>query len=267
MTRLVQRTVAVLSALDEQPSSLHELHLRTEIHRTTLLRILEALVEEGVVGRSSGAGKYRLRHKVRQWGRKLTTRDIIAEAAEALLPAYAERVKWPTDVLLRHPRLPCLIVIETNRPSSPFPVKPNQVGHSVPLLPSAAGRTYLAHLPEPRRRALFDRIVGKARPDFGKPTTYDDLQAETSEIRRQGFGTRARFFRGGDYSEDITEQDGLLAMAVPVLCQSKLVAVVNTQWSGKAHNVAAFADRYLALQQDLARRLGDKIAEATEIAK
>jgi len=267
MTRLVHRTVSVLTALSDGAATLHELHNRTQIHRTTLLRILEALAEEGLVRRTVGEGKYQLRHKVRRWGQKLTSGDLIAEAADDLLPAYADRVKWPTDVLLRHPRLPCLIVTETNRPKSPFPVKPNQVGHSVPLLPSAAGRTYLAFLDETRRRALLDRIVGEGRTAYGRRATYDELKLELDEIRARGFGTRARYFRGGDYRDDTTEQDGLLAMAVPVFRRDQVVAVVNTQWSAKAHNEADFAKRYLAQQLDLAAQIGERLSQPFDLTK
>lgn len=259
MTRLVHRTVRVLSALSDSAATLHELHLRTQIHRTTLLRILEALAEEDLVRRTSGEGKYQLRHKVRQLGQRLTPGDLIAETAADLLPGYAESVKWPTDVLLRHPRLPCLIVTETNRPKSPFPVKPNQVGHSVPLLPSAAGRTYLAFLAEARRRVLLDRIIGKGRAAYGRRTTYEELKLEFDEIRARGYGTRARFFRGGDYHDDTSEQDGLLAMAVPIFRRNQVVAVLNTQWSAKAHDEADYAKRYLARQLELAEQISNRL--------
>ncbi|WP_323765806.1 IclR family transcriptional regulator domain-containing protein [Marinovum sp.] len=263
MTRLVHRTVAVLTALSDKTSTLHELHLRTGIHRTTLLRILEALAEEGLVRRTADGGQYQLRHAIRQWGRKLTFRDRIVEVAGDLLPAYAERVKWPTDVLLLHPSLPCLIVVETNRPKSPFPVKLNHVGHSVPLLPSAAGRTYLAFAPETRRRSLLDRIISDGRPSSGLPPNLDALQRDLDEIRERGFGTRVRFFRGGDYRHDSKEHDGLLAMAVPVHRRDRLVAVVNTQWSAKAHNEAEFAKRTLAQQTELARCIEAEIGQAS----
>jgi len=265
MPRLVRRTVTVLSIVSSKPVSLTELYDQTGIHRSTLLRILNALISEELVRRSSGDGKYRVTHKVRNWGQRLSASDHLAEVACELLKAHAEAVKWPTDLLMLHPQHPCLVVIETNRPQSPFPVKLNQIGHTVPLLPSAAGRTYLAFLSEKKRESMLHRLLGRARTTLGQTEKYEELQSDLQAVNERGFGNRARFFRGGNYRDERSERDGLLAQAVPVFHNDSVVAVVNTQWNSKAHNEEEFSTLYLSKQIDLAGFISAKLSKPNEI--
>lgn len=252
MTRLVHRAFSVLRALSDGPASLNSLHHETKLHRTTLLRILEALIEEGVVRRAIGGDTYHITHNVKNLGRNITPPDLLAEAASEHLRAYTTVVKWPTDVLHLHPKHPCLVVTDTNRPKSPFPVKPNRIGRKVPLLPSAAGRAYLAFTMKSER----DRLLRKAkRPGYsGTSPSFkpEILEEELRHVRQQGYGTRSETFRGGDFLSKTVGNDGLLALAVPIFNGPHILAVLNTQWNAKAYDETGFSARYLSLQTELA---------------
>lgn len=70
----------------------------------------------------------------------------------------------------------------------------SHIGTSVELYATAVGKSYLAHLPEPRRSNLLDRIELEKRT----PSTFTDrerLEYELAAIRRQGFAfnTEERF--------------------------------------------------------------------------
>ncbi len=252
MARLVHRAFAVLRALNESPANLNRLHEQTDLHRATLLRILDALIQEGMVRRAIGGDTYHLKHCVKLLGRKISKTDLLAEAASEHLQSYSSLVRWPTDVLHLHATQPCLVVAETNRPGSPFPVKPNRIRHTVPLVPSAAGRAYLAFMKKSRREHLLrkaERLGYFLQSPHIKP---GHLEKDLEAVRQKGYGTRADFFRGGDYLEKRIENDGLLALAVPVLNGTDLIAVLNTQWNAKAYDEAGFSSRYLAGQIELA---------------
>lgn len=231
---------------------MNRLHERTGLHRATLLRILDALIQEGMVRRAVGGDTYHLKHCVKLLGRKISKTDLLAEAASEHLQKYSSLVRWPTDVLHLHPTQPCLVVAETNRPGSPFPVKPNQIRHTVPLVPSAAGRAYLAFMKKSRRELLLRKAERLGYFLQSPHIQAAQLEKELDAVRERGYGTRADFFRGGDYLEKRIENDGLLALAVPVLNGSELIAVLNTQWNAKAYDEAGFSSRYLAGQMELA---------------
>ena len=130
--------------------------------------------------------------------------------------------------------------------------QPNRIRHTVPLVPSAAGRAYLAFMKKSRREHLLrkaERLGYFLQSPHIKP---GHLEKDLEAVRQKGYGTRADFFRGGDYLEKRIENDGLLALAVPVLNGTDLIAVLNTQWNAKAYDEAGFSSRYLAGQIELA---------------
>ena len=260
MARLVQRTIAILSELDLQTATLSEIHKNTGIPQATLLRILDVLIAEGLVRRSVGHGTYALTHKTKNLGAAVSEQDHLAECAADLLRAHASVVKWPTDVLLLHATQPYLVVAETNRPRSPFPVKPHRIGRTIPLLPSAAGRTYLAYLSDARRDALLRRLMRSSRRQPGPHASLENLSESVAAIRAKGYGTRSQYFRGGEFASRSLEQDGLLALAVPIFKGSSVFAVANTQWDSSAYREEEFSQTYLESQLALARAISERIS-------
>lgn len=261
MVRLVHRTVAILSELGNRSATLSELNKCTGMPQSTLFRILDALIAEGLVRRSVSEGKYRLTHKTKSLGSMVSEQDFLAECASELLREHATVVKWPTDVLMIHPSDPCLVVAESNRPKSPFPVKPNRIGRTVPLLPSAAGRTYLAYLSDDRREMLLRKLLRKARPEGANTESIKTLLESLEIVRSKGFGTRSQFFRGGDFTSSSIEQDGLLALAVPIFLGGKVFAVANAQWTSTAYREEEFSTKYLAKQLALADAISKELSK------
>lgn len=261
LVRLVQRTIAILSELDLQAATLNKIHKSTGIPRATLLRILGALIDEGLVRRSVGQGIYSLTHKTKNLGHAASELDNLAECAADLLRAHASVVKWPTDVLMLHANQPCLVVAETNRPRSPFPVKLHRIGRTVPLLLSAAGRTYLAYLSDTRRDTLLRRLIRSSRGQPASDTSIEDLSHSLTDVRAKGYGTRSRYYRGGEFASGNVEHDGLLALAVPVFKDGSVFAVANTQWDSSAYGEEKFAEKYLDHQLTLAVAISEKYSK------
>lgn len=260
MARLVRRAIAILSELDLQAATLSEIHKNTGVPQATLLRILDVLIAEGLVRRSVGNRTYALTHKTKNLGGGVSEQDHLAECAADLLRAHASVVKWPTDVLLLHASQPCLVVAETNRPRSPFPVKPQRIGRTVPLLPSAAGRTYLAYLSDTRRNALLRRLMRSSCRQTAPDASLENLGESLAAVRAKGYGTRSQYFRGGEFAARSLEHDGLLALAVPIFKEGSVFAIANTQWDSSAYREKEFSQKYLDSQLTLARAISDRMA-------
>ena len=68
------------------------------LHRTTVRRLLETLLEEGYVRRSTSDDSFRLTIKVRQLSEGFRDEQWISALAAPLLGDLLREVVWPTDV-------------------------------------------------------------------------------------------------------------------------------------------------------------------------
>ncbi|MDB5958880.1 MAG: transcriptional regulator, partial [Massilia sp.] len=114
----------------------------TGLHRTTVRRLLETLVEEGYVWRSSSDESFRLTLAVRGLSDGFTDAERIATVAPPIMGQLLQRVTWPSD--LATPDGDAMIIRETTHRFSPLSFHRAMVGRRLPMLFTAAGRVYFA---------------------------------------------------------------------------------------------------------------------------
>ena len=254
--RALERGLQALEALQAQPiASLHELHAATKIPKPTLLRILRTLERNGLVSRRLADGHYRMCGLSRP-AHKRDRYDLVAEAAAPVLHRLCREVLWPSDLLV--PAGNHMERRETSRSRSPFPIHPahemNRVGQPVSWLLSAVGRAYLAHCPVREREDILRRLRRSGKTDdrlAHQPKRLDEILAEA---RAKGYATRDTGFVGGFYGA-ISRDDGLAAIAVPLLDRTRVHGAINILWIKTAFPVEEFAARHLGALQAAAREI------------
>ncbi len=245
--RGLQRGLQVLAVLQTSPiCSLHDIHLATQISKPSLLRILNTLERAGLVSRRLADGHYRISAFTRE-PRKRDRYDRVAEAAAPVLDRLCRKVLWPSDLLV--PAGDHLERRETSRAQSPFLIHPHtamtRVGQPVGWLLTAVGRAYLAFCPEKERDEIVRRLRKSDKPEdrlARDPKRLDKILAET---RARGYGTRDPVFVGGFYGGP-PQDDGLAAIAVPLLDRTRVHGSINILWIRTAFTVEDFAARHLA---------------------
>ncbi len=260
--RGLERGLQVLQALQSRPiSSLHDVHLATKISKPSLLRILNTLERAGVVSRRLADGQYRISAFTRV-ARKRDRYDRVAEAAAPVLDLLCQKVLWPSDLMV--PAGDHMERRETSQAYSPFFVSPsirNRVGQKVGWLLTGVGRAYLAFCPEDEREDILRRLRKSDKPDdrlARDPKRLDRILAET---RQRGYGTRDAIFIGGSHG-DLPRDDGLAAIAVPLLDRTRVLGSVNILWVKTAFTIEDFAARYLNDLQAAAREIVSSFKEA-----
>lgn len=192
-------------------------------------------------------GQYRISAFVRV-GRKRDRYDRVAEAAAPVLDRLCQKVRWPSDLMV--PAGDHMERRETNQPYSPFFVHPwyrDRVGQHVGWLLTGVGRAYLAFCPEQERERILQRLRRSEKPDDRLAREPKRLEEIFAEVRERGYATRDSIFRGGHYGQPPFD-DGLAAIAVPLLDRKRVHASVNILWTRTAFTVEEFAARHL---QDL----------------
>src|SRR5713101_3860103 len=251
--RGLERGLQVLEFLQSNPiSSLHELHVATRISKPSLLRILHTLEQSHLVSRRLGDGRYRISANITRGTRRRARHDRIAEAAAPVLDKLCQKISWPSDVLA--PAGDCMEIAETSQTHNPFFNPISGIGRRVNWLLSAVGRVYLAFCPEKEREAILQRLVKSDRPENRLARDRKSLDKILLETRQRGYGIRAPAY-GGELYGDPPKDDGLAAIALPLLGRGRIHGSINIMWIKTALTVEEFA----------ARHLEDLRAAATEI--
>jgi len=251
--RGLERGLRVLEALESKPiSSLHDLHLATGIPKPSLLRVLQTLERFHLVSRRLGDGRYRASTNLTRRPRRNARRERVAEAAAPVLDLLCQRISWPSDLMV--PAGNHMVIAESSQTQTPFLIKAGGVDYPVNWLLSAVGRAYLAYCPDKERGEILHRLRKSENPVdrlAHEPRRLDKILAET---RQRGYGIRDPGFAGGFYGT-APRDDGLAAIALPLVDRSRVHGSINILWVKTAYTIEVFAGRYLADLQAAAQEI------------
>jgi IclR family mhp operon transcriptional activator len=239
-------------------SSLNDIHIATRISKPSLLRILNTLERAGLVSRRLADGHYRISALTRE-ARKRDRYDGVAEAAAPVLDRLCQKVLWPSDLLV--PAGDHMERRETSQAQSPFfrrPSQRNRVGQPVGWLLTGVGRAYLAFCPDEEREAILRRLRRSDKPEDRLAREPKRLDKILTETRQRGYGTRDTIFVGGNYGGP-PQDDGLAAIAVPLLDRMRVHGSINILWIRTAFSVEEFAVRHLADLQAAAAEIVESL--------
>jgi IclR family mhp operon transcriptional activator len=251
--RGLERGLQVLQFLQLNPiSSLHDVHTTTKISKPSLLRILHTLEKSGLVLRRLGDGRYRACANLTRMRRRRARYDRVAEAAAPVLDRLCQQISWPSDLLV--PAGDHMEIAETSQTHSPFLIKISGIGQPVNWLLSAVGRAYLAFCSDKEREEILQKLRKSDKLDDRLARDTRRLDRILAETRQRGYGTRDPAFGGGVYGSPPVN-DGLAAIAAPLLDRARVHGAINILWIKTAFTIDEFA----------ARHLGDLRTAASEI--
>jgi IclR family mhp operon transcriptional activator len=258
--RGLERGLQVIQVLQSNPiCSLHDIHLATNISKPSLLRILKTLERAGLVSRRLADGHYRISAFTRMAGKR-DRHDRVAEAAAPVLDRLCQKVLWPSDLMV--PAGDHMERRETSQAYTPFyfihPARRIRVGQSISWLLTGMGRAYLAFCPDQERNEILELLRSSDKPDDRLSHDPKRLDKILSETRARGYGTRDPAFTGGNYGLPPFD-DGLAAIAVPLLDRSRVHGSINILWVRTAFTTEQFAERHLADLQAAAAEIVSSI--------
>lgn len=259
--RGLERGLRVLEALEAKPiASLHDLHLVTGISKPSLLRVLQTLERFHLVSRRLGDGRYRAGTNLTRRPRRHVRDERVAEAAAPVLDRLCQRISWPSDLMV--PAGGHMIIVETSQTQTPFLIKAGGIGSQVNWLLSGVGRAYLAYCPDKEREEILRRLLKSERREDRLAREPKRIERIFAETRQRGYAIRDPGFVGGFYGTP-PQDDGLAAIAVPLLDRRRVHGAINILWVKTAYTIEDFAKRHLADLQAAAREIVDSLARPT----
>jgi IclR family mhp operon transcriptional activator len=231
--RSLHRGFEVLSALNRfNGSGVARLSELTGIHRTTIYRILETLQQMNYVTKGDSRDNYYLTLKVRQLSDGFNDEAWITSVGAPILRQLHRKVLWPTNIAtFDHD---AMVIRESSHRYSPFAVQHAVVGQRVPMMRTALGRAYLAFCPDAERKEIMRILRSLSTEDSPGPANRAYVTDFVRKAREDHYASSA-----GE------KKDKTAAIAVPVMCDNRVIACINLIFFSSAFSTSRAAQEYL----------------------
>lgn len=246
--RSISRSLAVLRAVNRAGSlSMMEIAQVSKIPYPTACRIVQTLVQEGMLEREPARKNYRPTVLVQSLSHGFQDHSGLTDIARPHLLGLTKTHLWPVSLVTRVGQM--MIVRDCTHAISPMAMENYYPGATFPLLECASGHVYLAYCDEDERAQLLKAPPATEFPV--DPTVLSQFQSGflPSEIRKDGYATRGR-------NRFTTTPGRTSSIAAPILCDGKVVAALT---------FIVFANA-MKLSDAVARYSPDLLAAAQQIS-
>ena len=244
--RALERGLAVLAAMNRHKvASVAELARETRLPRPTVYRLLETLGRAGFVSHSGAADRFCLSRKVRTLSDGFVEDAWITDIATPLMAAFTAAHVWPVALMTFEEGR--MLIRETTHPASSLSIDYGMVGRRLPMLRTAAGRSYLAFCPANERRTILDMLNHSPDPE----DRYDERRLPTllRNIRARSCALQDR--------EINPKTSGI---SVPIVGEH-LLGCVSMVWIASALTLEEAQQRFLAPLLVLASRIAGEVGD------
>jgi IclR family transcriptional regulator, mhp operon transcriptional activator len=242
--RALERGLAVLAAMNRHKvASVLELARETRLPRPTVYRLLETLGRAGFVTRSGSADRFCLARRVRTLSDGFVDDEWITTIATPLMAAFTAAHVWPVALMTFEEGR--MLIRETTHPASSLSIDYGMVGRRLPMLRTAAGRSYLAFCPANERRTILDMLSHSPEPE----DHYDErrLPALLRDIRARGCALQDR---------EINPKTSGISVAI---IGQRLLGCVSMVWIASALTLDEAQQRFLTPLRVLASRIAGEV--------
>lgn len=247
------RVLAIIEALNlRRVTPLEKLHTATGLPKSTLVRLLETLIEAGYVVRVSRREGYALTENVLRLSAGVRHRDLMVDVARPLLEAFTRTHKWQVSLATREADV--MVVRFTTRHISPFAREQIFLNRRVVMLRSAIGRAYFAYC-SPEEQQFILKLIDAADPDeIAEAGGPGYIAAMADRVRRDGYATIV--WPSGDPTR---------SFSIPILdrgARDQPLGSVVMFYYGSVMSEQAAVGKYLAPMRDLAEAIADGVEHA-----
>ncbi|WP_083901101.1 helix-turn-helix domain-containing protein [Azospirillum sp. B4] len=241
--RAMLRVLDVLQVLNSRNGvTVTDVASAIDLPRTTAYRVLETLCSAGYAVRDNSDDRYRLTVLVRCLSDGYDDEAWVTDVAQPIITQLGQKLIWPVSISTNQGNL--MLVRHTTDKNSPLALERYNAGIRLPLLNSAAGRTYLAFSPPPQRAALLDIALGSDGEMDGAGRQRDLIDKILNYIAKSGYAISLRQYRGESTA------------AVPIFSGTTLLGCVGMRFMDKALPEAMFQSKYLPALQAAAAEIG-----------
>lgn len=238
-TRAVSRALRILTSftIKDFELSVADLYEKLGIHKSTLVRLLQCMAEEGFIEQNQETGKYRLGIKTFEIGslyHRTRMRNIEA-IARPFMQYLVDRFRVSANLAIRDGSE--IVYVDAIEPmGSPMRLAYSS-GDRFGVHHTALGKALIAHLPPEQMEGL---LGGELKPLTPRTvTTAEALKEELARVREKGYAV-----------DDEESLPGLRCVGAPIWDSEEVVAALSASGST------------LIVTKELVDQIGQSVLEA-----
>lgn len=254
--RSISRALAVLRAINRSSAlTLTEIARLADLPYPTALRIVRALVAEGVIEREPDRKRYRPTPLIQGLAYGFQNHDRLVVGARPHIVALTEEVHWPISLVTRVGN--SMVVRDSTSTRTPLTFSHYYPGWQVPLTVSASGRVFLAHAgPEVRSELVAHYKSIATSAEFETLKAFES-QGDAERIVERGYDAVART----GYSANPGRTSSI---AVPLFIGDELSGTVTLVFFSAAMPLAEAVERFVPPMRVTAKAIGTDLAAPAE---
>lgn len=237
----------VLFALEEGrgPMTLSQVAAASGLHPSKAHRYLASLMRVGLASQDPTTSTYDLGSSVRQLGIESLRRIDPVRIASARATELCGESGHTVNVSVWGDYGPMMVAWSTGTHALPLVIR---VGSTLPLLDSAVGHCFLAHLP---RKATAEALRTQQRRGETRKLPAAEVESLRERVRADGYGrTTAPIILGlSALAAPAFGADGAIALVVGMILPAKMMTEAETVRQSK---------RLLAAVDDISQQLGHR---------
>jgi IclR family mhp operon transcriptional activator len=232
--RAIGRGLAVLRAINQHGSlNMMAIAKATMLPYPTTCRIVDTLIEEGMIEREPGRKFYRPTPLVRSLSHGYRPEDDLAAAARPAISGLTRSILWPLTVCSRVGST--MMIRESSHKISPKTLNIYYPGHTFPMLGGSAGITYLASCSADEREAVLKSLEQSG--ELGGAYTRSVLTNTFEDVRRQGFSVYERCHNNANPGKTSS-------LSAPIMVDGSCEGTVTVVFFASAMTMAEGIERY-----------------------
>lgn len=240
--RSLVRGLRVLTEISANgPMRASEVARRVDLPRATVVRLIETLIESGMIRRHDGSKTYEVTEQVTRLSHGYDRWSALTDSAIADITEAANTLTWP--LVLSTPSGLDMVVRYNTDHLSPLALQRYNLGFRIPVFDTASGMVFLAYGSNSER----DTYLNLLETEQG---TLD-----VSRVKRRIVETQAEGFcihhRAGSLEK---------TLAVPVLHNGVFQGALAMRYIPSAISYAELKSRYVEPINTLAKSIGDKLS-------
>lgn len=155
--RAISRGIAILQAVNLRGSAtMMEIANAVDLAYPTTSRIVDTLVEYGMLERAANCKRYRPTALVQTLSLGYQSEDRLAVASRPHIVEMTKRCSWPMSVCSRVGMN--MVIRESTHAMTAFTLTVYHPGYRIPLLSSSSGKAYLAFCAPSERNVIFEGL-------------------------------------------------------------------------------------------------------------
>lgn len=254
MVRSLSRSIHVIQAINRHGSlGLTEISRAAKIPYPTAYRIVNTLIEEGLIEREPTRKRYRPTALIQTLACGFQNHDRLVGVARPLIGRFTQQYHWPLTVVTRVGNK--MVVRDSTSTQTTLTFNNYYPGWQVPLLASASGQVYFSFASAGEQQELlrqsrareeaFDALVLK---DFGSGTA-------TARIREQGYAAVSHT----PYSANPGKTSSI---AVPLFEGERLVGSLAMVYFANSMPLAEAIAQFIAPIRAVSQQIGDQLSRS-----